>query len=129
MKHCDILILDDDLDDVEMLKEVLNKDGIEKVHYVHTAIEAIQYLKELDSECIPKVIVTDLKLPGVTGVEFLTYFKTLNQFKNVSVVILSSSKNKHQTELLKDLGHLDFFEKPLSLNGYFQIVEKIKSKL
>ncbi len=67
MKYCEVLIIDDDFDDIEILMEVLNKSGLEKVHYVYSAKDAFQYLEDVFPDCIPKVIVTDLHLPVLTA--------------------------------------------------------------
>jgi CheY-like chemotaxis protein len=129
MKHCDILIIDDDYDDVEILTEVLNKGGMDNVHYVHSAKEALQYLEDTYPDCIPKVIVTDVFLPGVTGAEFINQLQAMDQFKDIKVVILSSAKSPKQIEMLRELGHLDYFVKPNSIDEYHHIVESIRGKI
>jgi PleD family two-component response regulator len=54
LRYCDVLIIDDDFDDIEILMEVLNNSGLEKVHYVYSATDAFQYLEDIYPDCIPK---------------------------------------------------------------------------
>jgi CheY-like chemotaxis protein len=129
MKHCDILIIDDDIDDIELLTEILGKNGLDKVHYVFSAKAAIDYLEAVYPDCIPKVIVTDVLLPGINGLEFLTNLKAQKKFNTIKVVILSSSKSQQYMSKLNELGHSDFFEKPNDLNGYLSIINVIRNKI
>jgi CheY-like chemotaxis protein len=129
MIYCDILIIDDDPDDLEILTEALNKSGVEKVHYVYSAKEAFRYLEEVYPECIPKVIVTDFLLPLMTGYEFLADLKAMDKYKEVKVVVLSSAKSQQQIEKLRELGDYDFYEKPSSFDRYMEVAESIKSKI
>ncbi len=126
MVHCEILIIDDDKDDIEFLTEALYKSGVDKVHFVYSAKEAFEYLKEVYPDCIPKVIVSDLFLPAVTGAEFLTDLKSMDQYKEVKVVVLSSAKPDHQIDKLYKFGDFHFLIKPSNFNGYMDIAMNIK---
>lgn len=129
MKHCDVLIIDDDFDDIEILMEVFKESGLEKVHYVYSARDAFQYLEDVFPDCIPKVIVTDLILPGVNGAEFIKHLKSLDKYKDVKVVVLSSANSKHHFEIFKELEHFDCFSKPVDLAGFRKIADSIRSHI
>ena len=60
MIHCEILIIEDDHDDIKVLTEAFNKSGVEKIHFVYSVEDAFMYLEQVYSECVPKLIVTDL---------------------------------------------------------------------
>lgn len=76
MKPCKILIIDDDSEDVEILSDVLKTSGVDSVHHVHTAMDAFMYLQNWESsELLPKLIITDMHLRGITGEEFLIDLK------------------------------------------------------
>jgi len=129
MKNCDVLIIDDDFDDIEILMEVLNKSGLEKVHYVYSAKEAFQYLEDVHPDCIPKVIVTDLHLPGVNGAEFINHLKSLDKYKDVKVVVLSTGISERHFEIFKELRDHDCFSKPNDLAGFRKIAHRIRSHI
>ncbi len=130
MPNCKILIVDDDLDDVEILSDAFTQTGVESVHYVHTAMEAFMYLQTLgEKNDLPKLIVTDMYLPGVTGAEFLKDLKGMDQYKHIHVVVLSSIKTPREIERYKELGAIDYLEKPSSFDEYVAVAKTIKERL
>ncbi len=53
------------------LADAFKSTGVESVHYEHTAMQAFMYLEKFkSSEELPKLIVTDSLLPGISGAEF-----------------------------------------------------------
>lgn len=83
MEACKILMIDDDEDDVEVLANAFLQSGVSAVHHVKTAMEAFMYLESVTHECLPKLIVTDNFLPGISGKEFLA---DLKKWKNTSIL-------------------------------------------
>ena len=124
-----ILIIDDDLDDVEILADVFKSTGVESVHYVHSAMEAFIYLEKQSAETLPKLIVTDLYIPGITGAEFLADLKTMEPYQHIHVVVLSSVKSPAEIEKYKQLGAGDYIEKPSSYDEYIKVAKGISEKL
>ena len=98
MIFCEILIIDDDPEDVEILSEAFTESGVTCVHHVNSAVKAFLYLAGLELEHLPKLIVTDLYLPGITGDEFLRDLKGREVYKHIHVVILSSEKTEKEIE-------------------------------
>ncbi len=130
MPNCKILIVDDDIDDVEILSDAFTQTGVESVHYVHTAMEAFMYLQTVgDKKDLPKLIVTDLYLPGVTGAEFLKDLKAMDKYKHIHVIVLSSIKTPKEIERYKELGAIDYLEKPISFDEYVVVSKKIAERL
>lgn len=130
MVPCKILIIDDDTDDVEILAEAFQSSGVDRVHYIHTAMQAFIYLESLENkEDLPKLIVTDMHLPGITGHEFLTDLRSMELYKHLPIVVLSSQKTEQQIEKAKQLGILEYIEKPYTYAEYVKVAEAIKLKL
>ena len=124
-----ILIIDDDSDDVEILADAFTQSGVGSVHYVHSAMKAFMYLESInDPDQLPKLIVTDHYLPGITGREFLTDLKKMEKFKHIHVVVLSSEKSKKEIERYKQLGAVDYLVKPSSYDEYLQVAQDIAAK-
>jgi CheY-like chemotaxis protein len=129
MKPCKILIIDDDTDDVEILADAFKSTGVDAVHYVHTAMQAFLYLEEIkDKAELPKLIVTDMHLPGITGQEFLTDLKGMIPYKHIHVIVLSSNKSPKEIEKAKQLGAEDYLVKPFSYDEYLKVAEDMKEK-
>ena len=129
MQGSKILIIDDDTDDVEILSDAFSKSGVESVHYVHSAMEAFIYLEQLDSGEMPKLIVTDMYLPGITGAEFLVDLKKMKPYKDIHVVVLSTIKSAVEIERYKQMGAVDYLQKPSSYEEYLQVAERIKKRI
>lgn len=129
MEGSKILIIDDDLDDVEILADVFKSTGVDGVHYVHSAMEAFMYLESQPPASLPKLIVTDLYIPGITGAEFLADLKKMEPYKHIHVVVLSSVKSPSEIEKYKRLGAGDYIEKPSSYQEYLNVAKSINKKL
>ncbi|MEO6069084.1 MAG: response regulator [Chitinophagaceae bacterium] len=130
MIACKILIIDDDTDDVEILSDAFKSSGVEYVHYVHTAMEAFMFLEEQkNKESLPKLIVTDMYLPGMTGAEFLKDLKEMDNYKHIPIVVLSSTKSTYEIEKYKNLGNIDYVEKPSTYEEYKKVAAYINNKI
>ena len=130
MDFCKILIIDDDDDDVEILADAFSQTGVESVHYVHTAMEAFIYLQSVENrEDLPKLIVTDLYLPGITGLEFLADLKGMEKYKHIHVIVLSSIKTEKEFERYKQMGVKDYIQKPSTFNEYLEVARNMKQRL
>ena len=130
MDPCKILIVDEDTDDIEILTDAFKSNGVESVHYVHTAMQAFTYLQDAkNKEELPKLIITDLYLPGITGVEFLAGLKIMEPYKHIQIFILSSSKKDKEIERFRQMGAVDYLVKPTTYNEYVKVAADIKSKI
>jgi CheY-like chemotaxis protein len=128
MTECKILIIDDDGDDVEILAEAFMQCGVDGVRYVSTAMQAFMYLEEVSDEDLPKLIVTDHFLPGITGAEFLKDLKGMDKYKHIPVIVLASIKSDKEIERYRQMGALDYLVKPVSYDDYVQVAADIKSR-
>ena len=130
MPHCKILIIDDDVDDVEILADAFSKCGVCEVHYVYTAMQAFSYLESVSNkEDLPKLIVADMHLAGITGQEFLSDLKEMEPYKHIKVVVLSSTKSPYDITKAKELGAADYVVKPSSYNEYKKVAAAIADKV
>ena len=130
MPPCKILIIDDDVDDVEILADAFLQCGVCDVHYVYTAMEAFAYLESItNKEDLPKLIVTDLHLPGITGQEFLADLKGMEPYKHITVIVLSSAKSTTDIEKAKSLGAMDYLEKPYTYDEYKKVAADIAERV
>ncbi len=130
MAACKILIIDDDLDDVEILADAFKSTGVESVHYEHTAMQAFMYLEKFKSpKDLPKLIVTDSLLPGITGAEFLADLKKMELYKHIHVIVLSGSKTAKEIERYRKLGAIDYIIKPNSYDEYQKVALDIKTRM
>lgn len=128
MSTCKILMIDDDEDDVEILANAFLQSGVNAVHHVKTAMQAFMYLEKVEYEFLPKLIITDNFLPGISGIEFLADLKGMDKYKHIPVVVLSTSKSSEEIEEYQRIGILDYVVKPSSYDEYVKVAENIKAK-
>ena len=130
MSYCKILIIDDDNDDVEILADAFTQSGVDSVYYVHSAMQAFMYLQSIDTPAnLPKLIVTDLYLPGISGPEFLADLKKMDKYKHIHVIVLSGSKTQKEIEKYKELGAVDYITKPSSYEEYVNVAKEIAARV
>jgi two-component system, response regulator len=125
-----ILIVEDNPDD-ELLTLTALKDNniMNDVVVARDGEEALDYLflkgkyKERDTRIVPQLILLDLKLPKVDGLEVLQQIRSHNETKFLPVVILTSSKE--ETDLIKsyELGANSYIKKPVDFEQFTQAIK------
>lgn len=106
----EFLLVDDDTDDSDLIFEVLNEID-SNVKYTY-AMEGPEALSLLDNGYIPGIIFLDINMPGMNGWQCLSKLKTNARFKDIPVVMYSTSSYPHEIEKAFELGALAFFTKP-----------------
>ncbi|MDN9572382.1 response regulator transcription factor [Clostridioides difficile] len=114
-----ILLVDDEKDIVDLIEEVLQKDGFQLIKKAYTGIEAIQICKEFQ----PDVVVLDIMLPDIDGIEVC---KKIREFSICSILFLSSKNDDIDKILGLSSGGDDYITKPFSPR---EIVFRIKAQL
>lgn len=100
-----VLIVEDDLDLLESLKEILSLD----FDHVITACDGVSAFLSLE-EMEPDLIFSDIKMPGFDGIELVK--KLRSEGKNIPVILASGTADKEDLMRALRLGVLDFVEKP-----------------
>ncbi|HKQ99562.1 MAG TPA: response regulator [Pyrinomonadaceae bacterium] len=104
-----ILIVDDD----ETIRDMLY-DLFESEHKCHSAETAEQALAWLGSESYD-VVLTDISMPGLSGIELLGHIK--QHQPDTPVIIISGMSDKEQAQGLLKMGAFDYLVKPFRLQG------------
>ena len=130
-KGINILLVEDNPDDVELTLHALKKNKIvNPVKIVRDGQEALDYLyhkgkyesKDYD---LPNVILLDLKLPKVDGIEVLQRIKSDRRTKLIPVVVLTSSKEESDLLRSYDLGVNSYIRKPVDFDQFVETVRQI----
>ncbi len=126
MKHdpVDILLIEDSKDDAELTLHALRKSKVANdVHVLRDGAEAIEFLLgESASESRPRVILLDLKLPKVSGLEVLRRIKADPRTNRIPVVVLSSSREDRDIGEAYKLGVNSYIVKPVDFESFSQAV-------
>jgi len=129
-----ILLVDDDDIDVMNVRRAFERGNISNPLYV--ASDGIEALRMLRSNEVPqgrRIILLDLNMPRMSGIEMLRSLRADPVLKNTPVVVLTTSnEDRDRTEayglhvagyLLKPVTFLNFVEVMVTLNRYWQLVE------
>jgi CheY-like chemotaxis protein len=121
-----ILIIDDDEEDREFIAEAFGKTEQDSVLYFPNALQVLGYLKKLDEDSMPNLIVTDYKMPGLDGFSFVSYLKRHKLYSKIKVVGLTSGMTEFEKDRLTTAGVTKIFTKPNSVQDYKQLAVELK---
>lgn len=108
-KDIKVLLVDDEVEFVDTLAQRLRMRELH-VDTVYDGTQALAYIKKIE----PDVIVLDLKMPGLYGIDVLREIKQIN--RHIQVIVLTGhGTDKDETEARK-LGGFDFLRKPADLD-------------
>lgn len=116
---------DDDPEDrfiMEMLYEELGLS--DKIHIVKDGQYVIDYLHEQNDEDLPALIVLDLNMPRLSGVETLKAIKDNERFRHIDVIIYSTSLNEIQMKQCLEYGAKAYIIKPATYEEGLDILRK-----
>jgi len=126
-----ILLVEDNPNDVELTLEGLSEynlandicvapDGMSALDYLHNRGEYADREKGN-----PAVILLDLKLPKMTGIEVLAKIKSDPDLRTIPVVVLTSSKEERDLNKCYDLGVNAYVVKPVSFGAFVEAIKNL----
>ena len=134
MRPAHILLVEDNRMDVELTLDAFREAHLRNtVHVAGTGEAALDYLfgrapyADRETHPVPDLILLDLKLPGINGHDVLRTIKTAPVLKRVPVVVLTSSREERDRTRSYDDGVNSFLVKPLSLDGFMDLVRQVQS--
>ncbi|WP_442846079.1 response regulator [Leeuwenhoekiella sp. H156] len=109
-----ILAVEDDENDITLMKRIFQKQMPDySIKYISDGEEALQYLRSTKfKEELPRLILLDIKIPKVNGLELLKNIRLIEEYKSIPVVMLSSSDREDEIQLSYHLGANSYIEKP-----------------
>jgi CheY-like chemotaxis protein len=122
-----ILMIEDNSADADMIKRILRKsDPNVKIDMAKDGEEALEFIKAWENGTpVPLVILLDLKLPKVDGLEVLTALKTHEKFKVLPVVVLTSSNELRDIRRAYEIGANSYILKAIDFDQFSQAVTMI----
>ena len=134
MKEVEILLVEDDPDDAELTLHAFNSNLemlTRKIFHVKDGVEALDFVfaqnafsdQKVQSDL--KLIILDLKLPKLNGLEVLRALREDKRTKMIPAVMLTSSKEKRDIIEAYELGINSYIVKPLSFDTYVKTVASI----
>ena len=128
----EILLVEDNPDDVELTLRALRKAALaNRIHVVRDGAEALDFLF-CEGDCadrsicdIPKLILLDLKLPKVDGLQVLERIKSDADLRQIPVVMLTSSREERDLVQSYQLGVNAYVVKPVGFQEFIQAVQEV----
>jgi two-component system, response regulator len=127
----EILLVEDNPDDMELTLHSLRKENLaNNIHVVRDGEEALEFLfsesthSERSLESL-KLILLDLKLPKVNGMEVLRRIKEDERTKSIPVVILTSSKEERDLVKGYGLGVNSYIQKPVDFDQFRETIKSV----
>lgn len=125
-KIVDILLVEDNVNDAELTIRSLKKHNLAN-HLLHLedGEEALQFLFDSHGSKTPKLILLDLKMPKVDGIEVLRKIKSDPSKKMIPVVVLTSSKEERDVVESYKLGVNAYIVKPVDFDKFAEAVATV----
>lgn len=126
-----LLLVEDNPDDVFLFMRATNQDGQKlDVSVAGNAEEAINALHrpplKADASSLPDVVVTDLKMPGWTGIHLVSWIRSQPEFRTIPIIVLSSSGEQRDVTNAYEAGATSYLVKPPSFQGYRELVHRLR---
>ena len=132
INEVEILLVEDNPNDEELTLRALRKHNLaNRVHVVRDGAEALEFIfatgpyNQRKVENGPKVILLDLKLPKVDGLEVLRRVKSDERTKATPVVVLTSSREERDVVESYKLGVNSYMVKPVDFDQFIQAVSQL----
>jgi len=110
---CSVIVVDDDPNDLALIDRAFRKSGCEAVVALTPSVRAARELLEQPDVRTPRVVLLDLKLPGESGFDLLTWVRGPDSpMRCVPVVLFTSSQEPSDLRRAYELGANAYFVKP-----------------
>ena len=130
--NVEILFAEDSIDDAALTIRALSKSGFtNKLYHVKDGAEALDFIyckgiyASRNIKEHPKLMLLDIKMPKVSGMQVLEKVKSDPNLKSIPVVILTSSKEDPDVEKCYALGANSYIVKPVESNNFFNAIKEI----
>lgn len=128
----EILLVEDNANDYELALRALKRSNlVNNVHWAKDGSEALDFIfcrgdyAERDSTQSLRLILLDLKLPKVDGIEVLQQIKSDKRTKHIPVVVLTSSEEESNIVDTYKLGVNSYIVKPVDLEQFMDTISKV----
>ncbi len=126
--HRSILLIEDNPLDIDLTKRAFKKRHfINPITVARDGEEALAFIEKWEKEePLPLIILLDLKLPKVHGLEVLRHLKRHDDFRVIPVIVLTSSSDDSDINTAYELGASSYIVKPVDFDKFLKVVTNIE---
>lgn len=123
-----ILLIEDNPMDVDLTRRAFIRHNLNNpLQVARDGQEALDFIEKWETgESIPVVILLDLKLPKVSGLEVLRVIRAHPDFRTIAVVILTSSAEDRDIQEAYSLGANSYIVKPVDFDKFIEVARQIE---
>jgi CheY-like chemotaxis protein len=123
-----ILLVEDNPMDLDLtLRAFSKKKFANQIQVARDGEEALAFLPRWEAgEALPAVILLDINLPKINGLEVLRQLKAHERYRRIPVVVLTSSREDRDLTTAYDLGVNSYIEKPVNFSKFMDVVDHIE---
>lgn len=126
MKEVNILLVEDNEGDIILTLEALKETSLKnRVVVARNGEKALEMLEEMQQ--LPDMILLDINLPKVDGIEVLSTIKRDERFKSIPVIMLSTSSSDVDIKASYENHANCFISKPVDLSRFMEVVKTIEN--
>jgi CheY-like chemotaxis protein len=126
-----ILLVEDSVNDIELILNALTDNHLaNEVVVTRDGEEALDYLYrrgifKMRQEGHPIVVLLDLKLPRINGLEILAQLKSDPEFRLIPIVVLSSSREEPDLRRCYEFGTNAYVVKPIDFQEFVEVIKQV----
>lgn len=127
-----VLLVEDTIEDAELMMRALRKAGFANdLRHLEDGPEALDYLlargsyADRDNLCPPRLVILDLKLPRMSGLEVLRQMREEELTRTVPVVVMTSSREDSDLQEAYDLGANSYVVKPVDFGQFVDAMDRL----
>jgi len=121
-----VLLVEDDLDDQEFIRQAFDELGRgHKLEIANNGREAIERLSEMPPHALPCLIILDINMPVLDGIEMLRILKSEQKFSDIPKVVFTTSNSITYKEESLSNGAADYLVKPSEMRSLVSSIEKM----
>ncbi len=131
-QNVEVLLVEDNPRDAELTIRAFKRNHLaDRIFHVQDGAEALDFLfrrgkyQEYESESVPRVILLDLKLPKINGLEVLRRIKNDPQLQTIPVVVVTSSAEDPDLDAAYELGANSYVIKPVQFEAFMEAMTKL----
>jgi CheY-like chemotaxis protein len=123
-----ILLVEDNPMDLDLTLRAFNKKKFANpIQIARDGAEALDFIPLWDAgQALPAVILLDINMPKINGLEVLRQYKAHPVYRRIPVVMLTSSCQDRDLNAAYDLGANSYIEKPVSFTRFIEVAEHIE---